>query len=139
MKMKRSDFRKLTSLRIKEAEILLDNKCYEGAYYLAGYAIECALKACIAKKTRAYDFPPKEVRDYYSHNLKTLIKIADLESALNSEIRAVAGFGPNWDVVKDWSEQTRYETKISAQQAKDLYFAITDATTGVLTWLKKHW
>src|SRR5438094_3909647 len=28
-----------------------------GAFYLGGLAIECALKACIAKKTKRYDFP----------------------------------------------------------------------------------
>jgi HEPN domain-containing protein len=31
--------------------VLLEAGLYAGAYYLAGYAVECALKACIAKKT----------------------------------------------------------------------------------------
>ncbi|HYP39716.1 MAG TPA: HEPN domain-containing protein [Chloroflexia bacterium] len=58
--MNRDDFRKLAGLRITEAKVLLDNACYEAAYYLSGYAVECALKACIAKKTRRFDFPDKE-------------------------------------------------------------------------------
>ena len=31
--MNRTDFHKLTEIRIKEAKALLDRKCYEGAYY----------------------------------------------------------------------------------------------------------
>lgn len=45
--MNRVDFRQLAGLRIAEAKVLLDNNLYAGAYYLAGYAVECALKACI--------------------------------------------------------------------------------------------
>jgi HEPN domain-containing protein len=50
--MNRTDLQQLAELRIKEARILLDGDSYSGAYYLAGYAIECALKACIAKRTK---------------------------------------------------------------------------------------
>jgi len=57
--MNRSDFQKLTEIRMKEAKVLLSNACFEGAYYLAGYAVECAIKACIAKKTQIHDFPPE--------------------------------------------------------------------------------
>lgn len=33
----------------------------EGAYYLAGYAVECALKSCIARRTQEHDFPDKKL------------------------------------------------------------------------------
>src|SRR5439155_18484686 len=67
IEMNRADFHKLTEIRMREAKVLLARKCYEGAYYLAGYAVECALKACIAKRTQAHDFPPKPdlVRSFY--------------------------------------------------------------------------
>jgi hypothetical protein len=48
----RAEFQKLADLRAREAGVLLAAKCYDGAYYLAGYAVECALKECIARKTR---------------------------------------------------------------------------------------
>lgn len=54
--MKRSDLQKLARIRLKEAKVLLDNRQYSGAYYLSGYVIECALKACIAKQTRKERF-----------------------------------------------------------------------------------
>jgi hypothetical protein len=43
----RAEFQKLADLRAREAGVLLAARCYDGAYYLAGYAVECALKACI--------------------------------------------------------------------------------------------
>ena len=50
--MNRYDLRKLAKIRLKEAQILLKNGNYDGAYYLSGYVVECGLKACIAKGTK---------------------------------------------------------------------------------------
>jgi hypothetical protein len=40
---------RLAKERISDAKVLLGARHWVGAYYLAGYAVECALKACIAK------------------------------------------------------------------------------------------
>ncbi len=56
--MNRSDFRRLTEERVADAEILLANGRFNCAYYVAGYAVECALKACIAKRTQDGDLTP---------------------------------------------------------------------------------
>lgn len=40
----RSDFEKLMDLRLWEAKLLLDQQDWDGTYYLAGYAVEFALK-----------------------------------------------------------------------------------------------
>ena len=58
--MNRRDFQALATLRVKEVKVLLGNQCFEGAYYLLGYAVECALKACIAKHYRRFDFPNRQ-------------------------------------------------------------------------------
>ena len=138
--MNRTDFHKLTEIRLKETKLLLDRKCYQGAYYLAGYAVECALKACIAKRTQAHDFPPKPqvVRDFYQHDIRSLAKMAGLELKLNKRL-SVVQFKSNWDFVSKWSEERRYETQVPPQDAKDLYRAITNSRNGVLVWLKKYW
>jgi HEPN domain-containing protein len=44
--------KQITEVQIKEAVVLLSTKNYCVAYYLAGYSIECALKACIAQKRK---------------------------------------------------------------------------------------
>jgi len=138
--MNRADFHKLTEIRLKEAKVLLDRKCYEGAYYLAGYAVECALKACIAKRTQAHDFPPKPqvVRDYYQHNIESLAKLAGLELELNKQL-SVVQFSKNWSFVIKWSEQQRYETHRESKDAMSLFRAISTSRNGVLPWLKKYW
>jgi HEPN domain-containing protein len=62
--MNRNDLRRLARIRLKEARMLLEADCSDGSYYLCGYAIECALKACIARNTQRHDFPDKDaVRD----------------------------------------------------------------------------
>lgn len=138
--MNRTDFHKLTEIRIKEAKLLLDRKCYQGAYYLAGYAVECALKACIAKRTQAHDFPPKPrvVRDFYQHDIESLAKLAGLELELNKHL-SVIQFSSNWALVCKWSEEARYETHIDSKTARDLYHAVSNSRNGVLVWLKKYW
>jgi HEPN domain-containing protein len=56
----RKDLQELSKVRLKEAKALLDLGMPDGAYYLAGYAVECALKACLAKGTVKYEFPDKK-------------------------------------------------------------------------------
>jgi HEPN domain-containing protein len=45
--MNRTDLQILAEDRLKDAEVLLANGRFGAAYYLAGYAVECGLKACV--------------------------------------------------------------------------------------------
>jgi hypothetical protein len=46
---------------------------------LAGYSVECGLKACVAKQIREHDFPDRQfVLDSYTHDLNRLIGLAGL-------------------------------------------------------------
>jgi HEPN domain-containing protein len=139
--MNSSDFQKLSAIRLEEARVLLRNKQYAGAYYLAGYVIECALKACIAAKTKATEFPPKPdiVRDYYKHDLVGLLRAAELKEKLEAKCKSSKKFEINWDVVIDWTEQTRYETNIDRQTARMMLRAVGDSRNGVLRWMKMYW
>ena len=74
--MNRKNLQTLTELRLKEAKVLLDQGFQDGAYYLLGYAVECALKSCIAKQFREYDFPDKKlVLDSHTHELSKLLSV----------------------------------------------------------------
>ena len=138
--MNRTELQQLAELRLREAKKLLDSDCNEGAYYLAGYALECALKACVGRKTQQFDFPDKKlVSQVFTHNLVQLLRVSGLENELHKEIQLNADFGDNWDVAKDWNEEARYLSQIQPQTAKDLYAAISDTHSGVFTWLKKFW
>jgi hypothetical protein len=132
----RRDFKRLAELRHREAEALLRARHFSGAYYLAGYAVECALKACIAKRTRRFDFPepPNTVRDYYSHNLVQLVSAAHLDAELSKRVKADPAFERYWTIVTGWSEQSRYGFN-SEGDARDLLEAISDPNHGVLQWV----
>ncbi len=134
----RRDFKALADLRADEARILLARGKLQGAYYLAGYAVECALKACVAKKTKRFQFPPKMdyVRELYSHKLNTLVSVAGLDADLKREMDANPAFKTNWGTVKDWTEESRY--KASGLNGKDMYNAVT-GKDGVLPWIRQRW
>jgi HEPN domain-containing protein len=138
--MNRGDFQQLADVRIDEASVLLAQGKYNGAYYLAGYAVECGLKACIARLTSQDDYPPKPkfIHDYYSHEIDKLVKTAGLTAQRDADIAADPVLDANWDIVKDWTEESRYERKTQAQ-AQQLIAAITDAAHGVLPWIKRRW
>jgi HEPN domain-containing protein len=134
----RSEFQQLAEVRIREAKALLDAQLWDGAYYLAGYAVECALKACIAKRTQAEDYPPRETRDYYTHDLNALLKTANLTAAREAEGAADAAFDGFWRDVVKWKEDVRYK-RVSQSDAEALYNAITDPSDGILRWVRQHW
>ena len=135
-----SDFQKLARLRVREAKALLDSDCYEGAYYLLGYAIECALKASIAKRIRRHEFPDKKlVNDIYTHNLSQLLSVSGLEPAFRRESAIDKELAANWATVKDWKEDSRYLHSVPASRAKDFYEAVVNRRSGILSWLKKSW
>ena len=138
--MNRADLQEISSLRVEEARVLLRNGYYSGAYYLIGYAVECALKACIAKQIRRYDFPDRKlVNDSYTHDLERLLGVSGLKEELDSESAGNQALEGNWSIVKDWSEQSRYRSDIPENEARDLLSAVTARRNGVLSWLMRWW
>lgn len=138
--MNRGDLQKLSNQRRKEALVLLRAKQYQGAYYLAGYSVECALKSCISKQTKRHDFPDKKfAMKVFTHDIRSLVRAAGLEQQLGLDVRGNNHLEINWTIVKDWSEQARYKLAISRREAEDLYSACTSRTNGVLPWVRKHW
>src|SRR5512142_1657853 len=103
--MNRATFQRISELRRKEALALLTAGHYPGAYYLVGYALECALKACVAKQVRRYDFPDKKLADkVFTHDLEVLMKLSGLAPDVEKEMKINKSFALNWAIVKDWSE-----------------------------------
>ena len=138
--MNKIDLEKLVDIRIREANILLKSENYHGAYYLAGYALECALKVCISKQISQYDFPNKQLAiKSHTHNLSDLVGVAGLKQELKQKEEKDDDFKLNWALAKDWSESSRYDCNINELLAKDFLKVINDDESGVLKWLKAHW
>jgi HEPN domain-containing protein len=129
----------LANIRYNEAKMLLDNGMYDGAYYLSGYVIEHALKACIARRTKEFSFPDKKtVNASYTHELSELVKTAELEQILEADKKKDPQLGSYWEIVDDWSPETRY-IRVAQNYAEGLFNAISDKDSGVFTWIKQHW
>lgn len=138
--MNRTDLQQLATVRIVEAKALLAAGLPAGAYYLAGYAVECGIKSCIAKRVQQHDFPDRNtVEQSYKHDLEKLIKTANLTSEFDVAKSQNAALDDCWKVVKDWNESKRYETAIDTASASALISAIADPQNGVLTWLMQRW
>jgi AbiV family abortive infection protein len=136
----RSKLCRLADRYARDAETLLKNRRWSSAYYLSGYAIECALKACIAKQIRRHQFPDLEaVRYSHTHDLRKLAKLAGLTSALQARSRHPDQFGNYWEkVVTEWRSTYRYEQPTKAM-AQEMIRAVSDTKEGVLPWIKLHW
>jgi hypothetical protein len=132
----RWELQQLAQLRGEDSEALLDAGRFQAAYYLCGYVTECGLKACIARETRQYDFPDKRrAQAVWTHQLSELLALAGLRPVLD---RQSAALRANWAVVKDWTEESRYELRTEAE-ARGLFEATMDRHDGVLEWLRQHW
>ena len=139
--MNRLDFQLLADVRIEEAGALLNlpTPMPDGAYYLAGYAVECALKACICLKYAQYDWPEKKfVADSHTHDLLDLVRLAGLSAQRVAEAAFDIAFFNNWQVVNEWREQSRYE-RHSLIKARRMFEAVDNNANGVLSWIKARW
>lgn len=67
------------------------------------------------------------------------MSLAGLAPELKKEMETNKPLELNWAVVKDWSESSRYEIRITEAQARDLYSACTARRDGVLSWIKRRW
>ena len=136
----KAEFQELAERRLAEAKVLLDQGHWDGSYYLAGYAVELALKACIIKTMLATDaFPDKEFsKNCYTHAVEKLVAVAKLDAARKTATDADPDLLANWVLARDWTEEKRYH-RIDKTEAEALYAAITDAIHGVLPWIKTHW
>lgn len=111
-----------------------------GAYYVIGYAVECALKACAAQPFRRDEVPEKKlVNDFYTHQLDRLLETSGNRPAMAARAAAEPDFELNWSTIRDWNEAARYDPTTTEAKARAMFAAVTDANAGVLPWLKTMW
>ena len=112
MALARSDLQKLAEMRLREARTLFEAGYYAGAYYLASYAVELGLKACIAKQFKAEAIPDwKFFRDTRTHKMPELVGLCGLEVVLTTARSADEKFDAYWTAVANWTVDSRYEDR----------------------------
>jgi len=137
--MNRIDLQNLAEERLADAQALLASNRYGAAYYIVGYAVECGLKACIAKLTRAEDFYDKDLaKKIFTHTLSVLANHARLSAVIEQSGRADPGFQANWAQVSLWDEESRYETHTQTE-AEQMIQAVQDPDHGVMQCIRQYW
>lgn len=139
--MNRTELQQLSAERIEDARALLAAKRWAGAYYLAGYALECALKSCVLayiERTGIIFEDKKYAQKCWTHDIEELVRQAGLTVERDKATGTNLDLRQNWLIAKDWSESSRYLMSTELQ-AEKLLNALTDNTDGVLPWVKNFW
>jgi hypothetical protein len=107
---------------------------------MAGLAVECALKSCLAGAVKEYDFPDKQfVNAMYVHKLEDLFKPnGALWTGLQTDMKTEGKLRVNWSTVKDWDDGKRYDV-VEELEARALYEASTETGSGVMEWIRGRW
>ena len=133
--------------RVADADALLQAGRWQAAYYLAGYAIETALKVRILQRLQSeptviLEEGDRYVREVRSHNLLELLKRAGLAKQDASD-----GWIPDcadpmviiqWKTARQWTEASRYERNVTERDARTLCTAILGSAE-LLTWITSQW
>lgn len=139
--MNRADLQWLARERLRDAKNLLGGGRWSGAYYLAGYAVECGLKSAVLahiERTGVIFEDKKYAERCWTHNLEDLMGLANFQTEFDLAAAADADLRSNWEIVKDWNELSRY-ARTGQDDAEDMYEAVADKKHGVLSWVKAPW
>lgn len=115
------DLRSKIKCRQQDAKVLYNSKRYEGAVYLAGYAIELAIKKRICNALKWTGFPEKKKEfdnlvSFRTHKLDVLLHLSGVEEKMKTK------FLTEWSIVNRWDPEMRYRTGIiiKRKEAKDM-------------------
>lgn len=112
-------------------------KRYDAAYYLAGYAIECALKAWIAKQTPRHGFPDKDrANRAHQHRFTELLALIADRDRFDTELRGDPRLEDDWSNVQSWSPASRYQLHAGSRiEVRDMLKSVE----GILKCLSRYW
>jgi HEPN domain-containing protein len=115
------ELRTISRKRLRDAQVLLRAKRFDGAWYLCGYAIELALKARICRTLRWPGFPEsgkdfEGLQSLKTHNLEILLRFSGIADRVRTNRMA------EWSKVLDWSPEKRYQANrlSTGQRAVDM-------------------
>jgi hypothetical protein len=144
----RAEFKTLANKRLDEAKALQQAGHYEAAFYLAGYAVECGLKAAVCKTLQIdiFDMPTDLHKGFKTHRLDHLIVLSGLSKQLAEDIAADTSLSlaaspfltPPLDFEgwQSWSEQVRYNVIDCPEQVLQEFVSNVDY---FMSWLRNHW
>jgi len=135
--VKRGVLEKLGRSRLQEARSLLENKHYSASVYLAGYAVECFLKAAICKAIDSEKMPAT----FMSHDLDALLLYTGLKRSMQNEKKVYDNFLKIQGIWKiEGTPSLRYkDPSIYKERDAQSFLDLIDGDSHVVfTWLKKQ-
>ena len=95
--MTRSHFQQLSKLHMSHAEALLNAALFSGAYYISGYAVECALKTSAKIRISSIFIRiPRWFNKAWTHNFPNLIEVSGLKTEFDAERQQDSDLDVNW-------------------------------------------
>ncbi len=121
----------LAESRLSEARVLLREGHFAASVYLAGYSVECCLKAAIC---RSLDWE-RLLGLFKTHDLEGLLLYSGFDRQLRADPAILRSFT---EIIANWSEETRYTapSSIDRRKAEEFLRWVVDPKVGVLTWLQ---
>ena len=113
--MNRAEAKKFADAWIVSAAALLDAGRWHAAYYLAGYAVECGLKACILSyiDSSGIIFQDKKFAEKcFTHDIEALVKAANLEVLAASISRRIRPWVSTGKPSKTGMSMSAIETRV---------------------------
>ncbi len=142
--MNPAQLQRLAQLRIDDAQALLSAGRWAAAYYLTGYAVECALKSCVlrylndtGKIFEDADYL-KRLSGCWTHDFTKLVNLAGMDAEFGNARKANATLNDYWLLAVNWSETSRY-WETTEDDARKVFEAVTHDPNGVLTWIRMRW
>ena len=137
--LSKNDLQKLAQAKADDALLLFHHGRFSNAYYLGGYSVEFALKACIAARMQEHTIPDKNfISEVFVHNLVRLVNLAGLTRELKEQEDLRPIFHANWGIVTKWNERKRYD--VTDRSTTQFFLeAIGNPDDGVLPWIQRYW
>ncbi len=151
------EIKELATARLEDAKILLANSRYEGAFYLAGYAIELTLKAKICTHLDIDDLfsdnPTTHSKgslgrfreSLMTHDLFILLNLCGLGQKFEKMKLSDVDFSNNCSLLfqnptsTGWSEKVRYKQGyITSKTVDKIINFLTEPTKGLLQWIENN-
>jgi hypothetical protein len=103
--MNRAEWQQLALQREIDAKALLAAGCWAGAYYLAGYAVECGRKSCVivylVNSPEVVFLERRFSEKCWTHELEHLVDLAGLATARAQDVAVNQELANNWTALAD--------------------------------------
>jgi len=118
--------------KLDDADCLFRGNRFDGAVYLAGYALEIALKVRLCNDHGLSGFPeklseadPLTTKKWFTHSL---IKLEE-----RSRLNLSSSYLTDWSVVQDWDVEARYKKSHKSQdEARDFLDSVQNLVETII-------